>query len=249
MTHTYRVTGMTCGKCAETVKSALSEIPGVKKAEVTIDPPAAVITMESHIPTALFNEKLAEKGNYSFIETNEPHKMASVSESVADRSEEKKSSFLKTYKPVLLVFGYLLAVTILNEIVKGRFNVMAAMNIFMGGFFLVFSFFKLLDLKGFAYSYMSYDIVAAKWLGWGYIYPFVELLFAFAYLFHFDHTITNISVIAVMSLSSVGVIAGLAAKRKIQCACLGTVFNLPMSNITLIEDLLMVLMAAVMLFL
>jgi hypothetical protein len=48
-----------------------------------------------------------------------------------------------------------------------------------------------------------------------------------------------------MGVSTIGVIESLRAKRKFQCACLGTVFNLPMSTITLIEDLLMVGMAGV----
>ncbi|OYW82093.1 MAG: heavy metal transporter, partial [Sphingobacteriia bacterium 32-37-4] len=36
-------------------------------------------------------------------------------------------------------------------------------------------------------------------------------------------------------------------KKKIQCACLGDVFNLPMSTVTIIEDALMIGMSAVML--
>ncbi|NCU04658.1 MAG: heavy-metal-associated domain-containing protein, partial [Chitinophagaceae bacterium] len=38
-------------------------------------------------------------------------------------------------------------------------------------------------------------------------------------------------------------------KRKIRCACLGAVFNLPMSTITIIEDGLMIIMSIAMLFL
>ena len=156
-------------------------------------------------------------------------------------------NLLTAYKPILLVFGYLIGMTLLNELFKSRFNLMAAMHLFMGGFFLIFSFFKLLDLKGFAYSYMSYDIIAKKWIGWGYIYPLIELSLGVAFLFHFAILEATIITLVVMSVSSIGVIQSLIAKKKIQCACLGTVFNLPMSNITLIEDLLMVLMAAAML--
>ena len=42
-------------------------------------------------------------------------------------------------------------------------------------------------------------------------------------------------------------VKSLLQRRKIQCACLGTVFNLPMSYVTLTEDLLMVAMAGAML--
>jgi len=44
-------------------------------------------------------------------------------------------------------------------------------------------------------------------------------------------------------VSSVGVIQSVLNKRKIRCACLGAVFNLPMSTITILEDLLMAGMA------
>ncbi len=237
---------MTCSKCVNTVKSSLEGISGIEKAEVTLNPPEAVITMKEHIPTAVMNKALVKAGKYSITESESMHhEMASPVNSSSVPEEEKKS-FFTAYKPILIVFGYLIGITVLSEISKGGFNVMTSTNTFMGGFFLVFSFFKLLDLKGFAYSYMSYDIIAKKWLGWGFIYPFVELALGLAFLFHFNHTITNIATIAVMGVSSIGVIQSLIAKKKIQCACLGTVFNLPMSNITLIEDFLMVAMAAAM---
>ena len=51
---------------------------------------------------------------------------------------------------------------------------------------------------------------------------------------------------AVMSVGAIGVARTLLRKDRIQCACLGTVFNLPMSRITLVEDLLMAGMSAVM---
>jgi hypothetical protein len=50
-----------------------------------------------------------------------------------------------------------------------------------------------------------------------------------------------------MGFSSIGVIQSVLDKRKIRCACLGAVFNLPMSTVTIIENLLMVVMAAFML--
>jgi copper chaperone CopZ len=249
MTHTYKVTGMTCGKCLTTVKTALSKIQGIQKAEVTLDPPQAVITMSTHIPTSIMNKHLASTGMYSLEETESMHHEMSAAVINDNAIPEEKHPFFIAYKPILLVFGYLIGISILNELSKSSFNYMSAMHLFMGGFFLVFSFFKLLDIKGFAYSYMTYDIIAKKWIGWGFIYPFIELSLGLAYLFHFAILEATIITLVVMSVSSIGVIQSLIVKKKIQCACLGTVFNLSMSNITLIEDLLMVVMAAVMLFL
>jgi len=249
MTHTYKVTGMTCGKCLATVKSALNKIQDIQKADVTLDPQKAVITMSTHVPTAIMNKQLAAAGKYTLEETESMHHEMSAAVSDDSTIPEEKRSFFTAYKPILLVFGYLIGITLLSELTKSTFNIMSAMHLFMGGFFLVFSFFKLLDIKGFAYSYMTYDIIAKKWIGWGFIYPFIELSLGLAYLFHFAILEATIITLVVMSVSSIGVIQSLIAKKKIQCACLGTVFNLPMSNITLIEDLLMVVMAAVMLIL
>jgi hypothetical protein len=40
------------------------------------------------------------------------------------------------------------------------------------------------------------------------------------------------------------VIQSLVKKTKFQCACLGTIFKVPLSKVTLVEDLLMVVMGA-----
>ena len=120
------------------------------------------------------------------------------------------------------------------------------MRHFMAGFFLVFSFFKFLNLSGFANSYAVYDLLAAKWKGWGYIYPFVELGLGILYLINVAPFETNFITIVVLGLSSIGVIKSNLDKRQIKCACLGDVFNLPMSTVTIVEDLTMVGMAVVM---
>jgi hypothetical protein len=117
----------------------------------------------------------------------------------------------------------------------------------MAGFFIVFSFFKLLNLKGFSNSYAMYDIVAAKWKGWGIVYPFVELGLGIFYLINVQPILINWITIIVLGVSSIGVIQSNLKKQKIKCACLGDVFNLPMSTVTIVEDLLMVLMAVLML--
>ena len=127
-----------------------------------------------------------------------------------------------------------------------NFNCMQAMKYFMAGFFLVFSFFKLLNLKGFAESYVMYDVLAKKVPVWAYLYAFVELALGIAYLINFNPIITNTITFVVMSISIIGVLQSVLNKKKIQCACLGAVFNLPMSTVTIIEDALMIVMSGIM---
>ncbi len=152
------------------------------------------------------------------------------------------STTLKTYQPLLLVLGYILLGTIISQ--QNGFALLDASRVFMGLFFLVFSFFKLLDLSAFAKAYRSYDIPTKRIPAWGYLYPFVELGLGIAYLTHFAPKATNWVALTVMSVSLVGVVQAVASQTKIKCACLGTGFNLPMSTVTIIEDATMVLMAA-----
>ena len=85
--------------------------------------------------------------------------------------EELTKSWLETYKPILLIFFYISLVTIAIQFKNENFNLMEAMQHFMAGFFLVFSFFKLLNLKGFAESYQMYDVIAKQVPVWGELLP------------------------------------------------------------------------------
>jgi hypothetical protein len=151
----------------------------------------------------------------------------------------------KTYRPLLLIFGYLVAALAAASVAAGAFDLARAMSLFMGGFFLVFSFFKLLDLKGFADAYATYDLLARRSRAYALAYPFLEFALGLAYVSSWNPRAANLATFFLMAFSSLGVIRALLRKEKIRCACLGTVFELPMTTVTLVEDALMALMAAV----
>lgn len=245
MTHTYKVSGMTCTGCQAKVQSLLSKVEGVKNVTIDLAKGEAIIGMDVPVAPTALQTALQDYPKYQLAEAeNSPSPL----ERAGVRSElEEKKSWLATYKPILLIFGYILGITLLVEYVNDGFVWMRWMNHFMAGFFLVFSFFKLLNLKGFAESYAMYDVVAKKWNGWGFIYPFVELVLGIAFLTGFNLFLTNALTFVIMTVSIIGVLQSVLNKRKIKCACLGDVFNLPMSTITIIEDALMIGMSAVML--
>ena len=93
-----------------------------------------------------------------------------------------------------------------------------------------------------------YDIVAKRIPFWAYLYPFVELGLGLSFLSNIFPLFTNSITFIVMTISIIGVLQAVLNKKKIQCACLGAVFNLPMSTITIIEDALMILMSGIMVF-
>ncbi len=237
MTHTYQISGMTCGSCEAKVKSALLTLPDVTNVEVTRT--TATITMDKHISLNDLQNAISAKGNYTISATQH------------NEIAEQTKSWFATYKPLLLIFFYITLVSVLVSIniQQSTFNIHNFMNVFMAGFFLTFSFFKLLDVKGFAESYSMYDIVAKRIKAYGFIYPFIELALGIAFLTGFNPFITNITTLFVMTISIIGVLQSVLNKQKIQCACLGAVFNLPMSTVTIIEDALMIAMSAGMLIL
>ena len=237
MTHSYNITGMTCGNCAAKAKNQLLMLGDVTQAEVQLTAPQATITMQKHIPVSALQDALSKAGNYIITEADgNMHHMT---------GSEEKTSWLATYKPILLIGAFITGITLIIATTAGAFHWENWMQHFMAAFFLVFSFFKMLDLKGFAESYSSYDIIAKKWPGWGYVYAFIELLLGVAFLTGFSPFLTNAVTFAVMTISINGVLQAVLNKRKIQCACLGAVFNLPMSTVTIIEDGLMIAMSAI----
>ena len=231
-------TNLRCDGCIGSVKPYLDREPGVDRWEVDIASPNKTLTVDGDVHTEAVKEAVARGGFQVLgeIETPPPPIVA---------VQPAGSPAATSYYPLLLLGAFLVAVVALVEVRAGSFAWSRAMGNFMGAFFLAFSFFKLLDLRGFADSYRSYDVVARQIPAYGYVYPFIELLLGVAYVTSFQPTATNLVTLVVMSVSSIGVIQSLLNKRKIRCACLGTVFNLPMSTVTLVEDGLMVAMAAV----
>lgn len=233
MTHTYTLLGMTCSSCEAKVKSALLTIENVTNVTVSKDTETATITMDKHIALPNLQHVLDTKYQISAINHSEIGK--------------KTKSWFETYKPILLIFFYILLVTTLVQTQNTKFDFMQAMRHFMSGFFLIFSFFKLLNIKGFAESYVMYDVLAKKIPAWAYLYVFIELGLGIAFLINFNPILTNSLTVVVMSISIIGVLQSVLNKKKIQCACLGAVFNLPMSTVTIIEDALMIAMSGIML--
>lgn len=238
MKHTYQITGMTCSGCQNKVQQLLTAVPDVKQVDIDLQKGEAVIEMTSHVDTSTLQAALKDHPKYQLSE-----KAVEQHNDFLDDDEVPKT-WLQTYKPILLIFAYILAVSVIAGYSDAQFHWHLAMRVFMAGFFLVFSFFKMLNLQGFADSYIMYDVIARKFKPWAYLYAFIELGLGLAFALNIYPAVTNTITLVVMSISIVGVLQTVLNKRSIQCACLGAVFNLPMSTVTIIEDGLMIAMSA-----
>ena len=128
-----------------------------------------------------------------------------------------------------------------------NWNPSEAMLDFMGLFFIVFSFFKMLDLKGFPKSFRMYDPLAKRFPLYGSIYPFIETALGLMFLMRLEVRVALIITLVVLGITTIGVTKALLDKKSIRCACLGTVLKLPMTEATFIENMIMIVMAISML--
>jgi hypothetical protein len=154
---------------------------------------------------------------------------------------------IKNYIPLIVVVLMIFAASVVaawNEINSLPFFIIN----FMTGFFLVFAGFKLMDLKGFAEGYSTYDLLASRVKAYGYAYPFIELAFGLLMLAGYHPAWLLWTEFIVMAFSGLGVVIKLSKGEEFQCACLGTFLKVPLTKITLMEDFGMAALALVLLF-
>lgn len=160
---------------------------------------------------------------------------------------------LEKFAPLIGVFSFVAISTITVSFLTNTTQIMQIGKIFMGMFFLTFGSFKLYNLEGFKEAFKMYDVLAEKSNIYAAAYPFIEVALGVLYLsllffssFRLE-IFTHLAAIFVMGVGGLGVLNALREGRDLKCACLGNVFNVPMTTVTLIEDFGMAGMALVML--
>lgn len=160
-------------------------------------------------------------------------------------SNECKEKFLdlpwyKTQK-FSKVFPPILAITLISGTFLSIYY--DFMIQYMGWFFIIFSLAKMTDWKGFITAFQQYDLIGNKSKLYATTYPGIEFLIGLLFLFNIYIVQTAIITLLIMGIGSIGITIKLLKKEKFQCACLGTKINLPLTKVTLLEDLLMSFMA------
>jgi len=160
-----------------------------------------------------------------------------------DHSEVKSGYSLKDFAPLAIIFAVIILFTAGAMAWTQNSEVTFGLRMFMAGFFIVFGLFKVVKWRGFADAYSTYDIIAKRSRAYAYLYPLIELGLGISYLVGWNLILTNAVTLVVMSVGALGVAKEIRKKNQVPCACLGTVFKIPMTKVTLVEDLLMAVMA------
>lgn len=230
---------MTCGGCKASVEKHLSTLDDITSVDVNLELGKVEIGMKNHIPTNVLKNALPKK--FTLSEAT----VKAESGNIFKVSEEEQLTKLQQLKPLFLIFGFIALMTI--AINYNSWNSADAMLDFMGLFYFVFSLFKFFDLKGFSQSFAMYDPLAKVLPAYGKIYPFIELTLGICLLARVQISVVLIVTILILGVTTIGVLRSLLSKQTIQCACLGTVLKLPMTQATFIENAIMIIMATVLL--
>ena len=224
----FKVSGMTCNGCKLSVEDKLSSLDGVDKAYVDLTKGEAIVHSKSPISFSLISDSLPPK-----------YKVTRTANS--QNNETIKVSKIKQLKPLFIILAYISITSLLLNF--KNWDSTNAMLDFMGLFYIIFSFFKILDIKGFSISFRMYDPLAKKVPLYGIIYPFIEILLGIMFLTRIEVELAIILTIIVLGITTIGVTQTLLNKKSISCACLGTTLKLPMTEATFIENALMIIMA------
>jgi len=241
MTKTYSIEGMTCNGCRSGVERKLKEIPGVTEAEVSLEKEAAKVKFDHPVSIHTIRKALPIKYRVEQKISPKERRQQVMQEEVA----ETETSDLAKLKPLFLILFYLTVAAVLMN--RNGWSIGEFMLDFMGLFYIVFSFFKLLDLKGFPATFQMYDPLAKVFPPYAWAYPFIETTLGLCFLLRFQIPIALIATIVILGITTIGVSKTLLSKQQIKCACLGTALNLPMTKATFIENAIMLVMAVWML--
>ena len=240
MTHTYYVQGIYCKHCPRKIEQALISLTGVSSCTINPNTNQITIVIQENVDLHTLNDALKRFGNYRLTEQPSPSEPQ-----IAQTQTAVFKKNARTFMPLITIFSVILLFTFARQWYLG-WNFMQAMRDFMGSFFLVFGSFKLMNLHGFAAAYSTYDLIAKRSSTYAYLYPFIEIGLGIAYFAQWQLFFVNLFTFVLMVVSALGVTNELRQKKEIMCACLGVVFKIPMTYVTLFEDVLMATMAFIM---
>ena len=220
------IEGMTCEGCVASVEHAIAQLPNVN--DVT-----------ANLKTGTVEVRYQQSFDVNEIKAVLPPKYA-LAEDITTAPSKAKQLY-----PLGLIFLFLIGGTLIIH--YPTFVIRDVLPDFMGLFFVVFSFFKYLDLSGFQSSFRRYDPLAKAIPFYAWLYPFLELSLGVLFLMRLELQLALWLTVAILGITTIGVVKVLLSKKEIECACLGSVLKLPMTEATLIENALMIAMAVWML--
>tara|TARA_B100000427_G_scaffold313167_1_gene305271 strand:+ start:192 stop:902 length:711 start_codon:yes stop_codon:yes gene_type:complete len=231
MNEVYKVSGMTCDGCANSIKEALELNKLISSVNISLENENINISSDKSFTVNELNSLIENLGNYKIYEENIFSKII---------------EYFSSKKTLLLALSLVLISSLSLHIGEDNFELNEWMVSYMGIFFLLFSFLKLVDVKGFSGSFKKYDLISKIIPSFAITYPFIELFLALTFLSGYFLITSYIMTLLFMTSQFFGVFISLQKKEVIKCACMGSSINIDISTLTLFENLVMILMSSYM---
>ena len=154
-----------------------------------------------------------------------------------------------SYVPVIAVFSATALLALAAAwLVTGQIVSLRTIEWFISFSMVALAMLKLQDLESFSSMFLNYDLLARKWVPYGYIYPFAELG---AGVLMTAGALTWLSGPVALVIGGIGAVSVFKAvyvdRRELKCACVGGSSKVPLGFVSLTENLMMVAMAVWML--
>jgi hypothetical protein len=146
---------------------------------------------------------------------------------------------IEAYQPLIVM----VAIIFVGSLVLSWSLSVHWMPIFMGLFLLNFAMFKLFDLGNFAKSFAMYDSIGKRSGLYARAYPFIELTLAIGFLSCRYLDIVNAATAIIMAIGLIGILQNRKSGAMTRCACMGSLIDVPVGSITILENVSMIVMA------
>jgi glutaredoxin len=150
-----------------------------------------------------------------------------------------------SYRPVIALFAMTAAMAMAASwSVTGSAFTLRSAEWFVAFSMAVLALLKLQNVESFATMFLNYDLLARRWVPYGYVYPFAEGL---AGVLMIAGALPWLSIPVALFIGTVGAVSVFKAvyidRRELKCACVGGSSNVPLGFVSLTENLMMVAMA------
>ena len=231
----YKVEGMTCQGCADNIQSGLKNQSFVTKANVSLQESKLTIEADSGIDINSLNSIVTTLGNYKL----RPNTTNIFSEII---------NYFTSKKPIMIALSIVILSSLALQTSEETFSLNKWFMSYMGIFFIIFSFLKLLNVSGFSMTFKKYDLISKIIPAYANSYPFIELSLGIIFLTQTQSILiyANVLTLIFMISQTVGIIKSLSKSEQIQCACMGSAVDVPLSSLTVAENIIMIAMATYM---
>ena len=224
---------MTCDGCVQTIGNKLNLEPEISEVNIDLNSSEMSITADKEFSINELNKIIKNVGDYKINEYKNKNIFVKI------------LSLFNTYKPILVSLSMVIILSMITTN-NDNFSITNFCRYFMGYFFIIFSFLKLLNVKQFAISFSNYDPISNKFFTYGLIYPFLELILGVLFLSNFLMLYINFITIFIFVPQTLGIMNKLSKNEILECGCVGSTFNVPISKLTITENLVMIFMAIIM---